>query len=417
MKKILSIVLMLAIVFSLFACAGGATTSPSPSESASPSSSPSPSTEPSQSAEPSDSPAASEPSGYWNGPDWVPDPIPEHGDAGWYTDKVDWFARDPYKIAFIYNQAFVLTDMMGKAFQDWSKRVNYEYTEYCANMDNDAFLNAMETHAAQGWQGMVLQPDATIGIRVKELATELNIAWMPGVAPIVDENGKLLQPMVTLGTKYQADLANNWLFDNYKTYWGDIELDQSTLGYICLTITSNPLLKTVYDFSNEGFKLKYPEANVFDGDCINFGVSADAGYQVASAIMAAHPEIEHWFITTTLEDFAQGASRAAGSLSIEDKVLICSNGANILIPMFQKDSEDKAWVAGVYYAQAIFCEPLVCGIIATLDGRATPETLYSEWKAPGATYSNILCDTRVITKETYQEYLDYIDDYINGNFS
>ena len=99
--------------------------------------------------------------------------------------------------------------------------------------------------------------------------------------------------------------------------------------------------------------------------------------------MAAHPDVEHWFITTCLEDYAQGAAQAASSLNIEDKVLICSNGANILIPLFESDSAGSSWVAGIYYAQDIFCEPLVCGVIAMLDGRATPETLYPEWKAPG----------------------------------
>ena len=431
MKKILCLVLVLTMVFSLFACGGGASSSPSASAPAA-SAAPSPSAEPSPSATPSAAPSEAAPSpseaaptggvpGHWNGPDWVPDTTPPHGDAGWYTDKVDWFARDPYKIVFIYAQAFALTDNMGKAFQAWSKRVNYEYTESNANQDNDTFLNNMELFASQGWQGMVLQPDATIGMRVKELATELGVAWMPGVSPIMDEQGNLLQPMVTLGTKYQADMANDWLFDNYKTYWGNEDINPATLGYICLGLSANPILKMVSDYSYEGFKAKYPAAanNAFDGDCINQTnpVSADAGYQLTSATMAAHPEIEHWFITTVLEDYAQGAARAASALNIENKVLICSNGANILIPMFKESSEDKSWVAGIYYAQEIFCEPCVCGIIAMLDGRATPESLYPEWKAPGATYANILCDTRVVTKETYQEYLDYIDSYIGGNFT
>jgi len=421
MKKVLAFILALVVSVSLFACAGK---SPQQSPDASPaattpqSAAPSASSSPSESAAPSESVSSS---GYWNGPDWIVDPKPPHSDAGWYTDKVDWFARDPYKIVFIYAQAFALTDMMGKSFQAWGKRVNFEYTEHNANQDNDAFLQGMQTYADQGWQGMILQPDATIGMRVKELATELGIAWMPGVTPIMDEEGNLLQPMVTLGTKYQADLANNWLFDNYKKYWGDIELDESTLGYLCLTITTNPILNTVYEYSNAGFKEKFPGAanNVFDGDCVNQTnpVSADAGYNVTSAIMAAHPEITHWFVTSCLEDYSQGAARAAGDLSIEDKVLICSNGANILIPLFEANAEDKAWVAGVYYAQDIFCEPLVCGIIAMLDGRATPETLYPEWKAPGAKYANILCDTRVVTKETYKDYLKEIEEYVNGNFN
>ncbi len=423
MKKVLALLLALMLVFSLFACAAkpaeddtsaAPSTEPSAAPSTAPSAAPEDSTAPEDSAAPPEETASN---GYWNGPDWIVDPAPPHGDAGWYTDDVDWFARDPYKIAFIYSQAFALTDMEGQSFKRWSERVNFEYAEFNGNQDNELFLNHMEVCASQGWEGMILQPDATIGVRVDELADELGIAWMPGVTPIVDENNNLLQPMVTLGTKYQADLANDWLIDNYKTYWGDIELSGPTMGYMCLTIASNPILKMVYDYSVSGIEEAYPGVNVYDGDCINFGVSADAGYQVVSATMAAHPEIEHWFITSALEDYSQGAAQAAAALNIEDKVLICSNGANILIPLFESNSNGKSWVAGIYYAQDIFCEPLVCGVIAMLDGRATPESLYPEWKAPGATYANILCETKVVTKETYQDYLDYIDNYINGNFS
>ena len=416
MKKVLASLMALLMTLSLFACASKQAdeTNAPPSQNAQPQESTAP-----DSAAPDDgadaSPTASS-NGYWSGPDWIIDPPPPHSDAGWYTDDVDWFARDPYKIVFIYHQAFALTDNESKSFQAWSTRVNFEYTEFCANQDYDAFLNNMEVYASQGWTGMILQPDAPIGQRVDELADELGVSWMPGVTPIVDEDGNQLQPMVTLGTKYQADLANDFLVDNYKTYWGDVELDPATMGYICLTFGANSLLKAVYDYSNTSIQETYPGINIFDGDCINFGISTDAGYQVVSATMAAHPEIEHWFITSVLEDYAQGAAQAASSLNIEDKVLICSNGANILIPLFQQDAESKSWVAGIYYAQDIFCEPLVCGVIAMLDGRATPESLYPEWKAPGATYANILCETKVVTKDTYKDYLNYIDNYVNGNF-
>jgi hypothetical protein len=117
----------------------------------------------------------------------------------------------------------------------------------------------MQLYASQGWQGMVLQPDATIGMRVKELATELGIAWMPGVTPIMDENNNLLQPMVTLGTKYQADLANNWLFDNYKTYWGDIELDPSP-WLLCMTSPA-PYPQNRLRLFKCGVQGKYPAAS------------------------------------------------------------------------------------------------------------------------------------------------------------
>jgi hypothetical protein len=74
---------------------------------------------------------------------------------------------------------------------------------------------------------------------------------------------------------------------------------------------------------------------------------------------------------------------------------------------------EGCWVSGVYYAQAIFAEPLVCGLIAILDGRATPETLWGPYIKPGETYPVYPVDTRILTKTTYQAYLDEIADYLN----
>jgi hypothetical protein len=84
----------------------------------------------------------------------------------------------------------------------------------------------------------------------------------------------------------------------------------------------------------------------------------------------------------------------------------------MLIPNWEKGVYSTCWVSTVYYAQSIFAEPIVCGLIAMLDGRATPEKLWPEWKAPGAKYANVICDTRVLTKDTYKDYLKYIDDYL-----
>ena len=235
---------------------------------------------------------------------------------------------------------------------------------------------------------MILQPDPTIGIRVKELASELKIAWMPGVSPIMDEKGSLLQPMVTLGTKYQADLANNWLFDNYKKYWGSADIDASKLGYICLTITSNPILKTVYEYSNQGFKEKFPaaaEKRLRRTDC----TQSDEPRQCRRGLqycLRNHggPPGDH---RAGLSPRSSRTTPRAPPVPPEPSKskTRCSSAPTAptsSFPCSRRTASDKAWVAGIYYAQDIFCEPLVCGIIAMLDGRATPETLYPEWKGP-----------------------------------
>jgi hypothetical protein len=304
-------------------------------------------------------------------------------------------------------------DQIGKAFQEWGNRLNFTYTEYNANNDDDALLNAMQVLADQGVQGMAIMPNMSVGTRVNELAAELKVAWMPAIMPMIDEKGSLICPQVTLGTKYQADLETDWLDNNYKTYWGDI--DTSKLGYLCLTYSVVPQLKIISDYSDARFKELYPNNTqyCFDGDCVNYGIpNADAGYNATAAIMAAHPEVEYWFITTVLEEFAVGAARAVETAGKEKTALIISNGGNACIANWQQGMYSDTWVACVYFAESIFTEPIVCGIVAMLDGRATPESLWPEWKAPGAQYANVMCESRVLTKDTYQDYLTFIDNYL-----
>ena len=120
MKKALAILLVFLLAVTLVACGkdtgNGEDTTPSqkPAESA----------KPSQNAE-----AA------------APTYKPNTDSVGWYSDNANWFDREPYKIAFIYDNASAQTDLLEQAIKAWSERIN-PYTSYCANSKH-AFINTM----------------------------------------------------------------------------------------------------------------------------------------------------------------------------------------------------------------------------------------------------------------------------------
>lgn len=47
---------------------------------------------------------------------------------------------------------------------------------------------------------------------------------------------------------------------------------------------------------------------------------------------------------------------------------------------------------------------MATGLVAMLDGRATPETLWPEWVREGETYPCIDLDGKMITRETYKQW-------------
>ena len=410
MKKLVAVLMALAIAASLIACSSepAGTSQPESStsgESPSAGTSTAPADSPSNSPEASAQPSVNEPK---------VEAIPSREDVGWYTDDVDWFARDPYKIAFIYDGASASTDLLDNAIQKWSARVNFTYTSYNANSNADAFINTMGVLSQQGYTGMVLNPDASYADRVKQAALEYDITWLPGFVPLLDMNGDPIWPQQSLGIQYQADLMTNWLNNNYKKYLGDI--DTSKLGLISTSQYVVPVLKLVSDFCISNFQADYPEAaaNAYEVDTVNFGFDANGGFDAVAPFLAAHPEVEYWFVVGSIEDVVQGACRAIDAAGLTSQTVAISCGANLLMDSWLTGTDTGCYKSGVYYSMEIYAEPVICGIIAMLDGRATPETLWPEWKDPNQEYPVVVTACTILTVDNFDTYDDYVQAYLTA---
>jgi len=424
MKKVIATFIVLSLVFSLAACAGGSGSSASPSAAVE--------AKPTASSGAEESPSDAGASDIKGLAYEMYDPTEgvfasdiskkiadDRGvsTVGWYTDDVDWFGRDAYKVCYLHQQAYVITEQLLSSLKSWGSRVNLDVSDYCSNNDNDAMVSAIESYSTQGYDGLIIEPDPQIGERIIELCKELEMPWFTALNPISNKEGQRIYPGVSLNNDYCGRSQIQWLIDNYATYWGN-DVDMKKVGVICLTLNVNSNFKEINEGARNCWLENFPDLgdNYFTGDTVaeTPPVSAEAGYNVAGAIMAANSQFDRWFIVTVLEDYGQGAKRVAESMHIDDKVLICTNGANIAIPAWKDGSEDgKCWVAALHYGMDIFTECMACGLIALIEGRATPETLYSEWILPGTTGATVPCNTRIVTKETYQDYLDTISAYLD----
>ncbi len=169
MKKALSAVIALLLAASLFACgtATAPTASPVPTASV-----------------PATTSGAASPSAGTVAP-------------GWYDPSVDYGKNPNYKVGYIMANTGVLYDMFSKSFKAWADRMNVTYNDFACNSDNDLFVNTIQTYRDQGYNGLLLDPDATIWPRVAELANELRIPWMGCMSAPYDQDGKtLLHPNV-----------------------------------------------------------------------------------------------------------------------------------------------------------------------------------------------------------------------------
>ena len=148
---------------------------------------------------------------------------------------------------------------------------------------------------------------------------------------------------------------------------------------------------------------------VFEADGASGGLNEETGYDLATAILSAHPEVEYWFIPCCLEQYAQGAARAVEALGLEDKVMIVDISGDLL-PREWDGGYEGCWCASLALPSLVYAVPSICAIVSMIDGKSTPETLWAKERAAGDVYTNFNTagTGAMITKDNYVDYFKMI---------
>ncbi len=382
-KKVVAILLVLIIACSLIACNSSSNQS---KESTAPSSSaPKESTAPESSA-PTTEDAATEGS-------------QTAGTVGYITDDVDHFARDTYKIGYFYYAPLALNKLHFEAIKNMESVLNFEASEFSGNDDAETYLRNMEIAATQGFDGYVIESNANVYDRIYEVMNDLGIPYLYTVNAYRDENGANLVPTVVLDQYKNGQTQTQWFYDHYRDYWGDV--DESKIVLMSIEYSTSPDLDTRADGVKDKFMELFPDNEILIGDCAGNSLNEQIAYDKAAALISANPDVEHWFITGTIENFGQGAARAIEAAGKEDITLIVTSGANVL-PVEWDAGYDGCWVASYAVYNYNYVVPALCGLIALIDGRATWDTLWAESRAPGDICTAYIAGDQMVTKDTYK---------------
>lgn len=311
-----------------------------------------------------------------------------------------------------------LTQTFSDAFKMWAERANCSYVDYSSNNDNDGYVNNIDVFKEQGYDGFIFDPDVTLYQRVAEVAGELDINWMPGMGTFYDTDGKLAHPCVGFDNKqFGADMAN-WLIDYAKNNFKGFSPDAA--GFISLDFSSVPQIHDRSTGEQEAWNSAFPgrEKDFYIGDGVTTGqMTSDTGFNLTAGIMSSHPEIKFWLIGGCADDFSNGAERAVESMDKQDTTVVSTIGGTALISEWDT-GDDPCWKSAVYTANALFTEPIFFGLYAMMNKDATPESLWPEWvnKSNGEKYAAFLLPSQILTKDNYQEYLEFIDQYTGSDF-
>jgi ABC-type sugar transport system substrate-binding protein len=414
MKKTLAILLVLLMTFTLFACtSGGSKTSPSAS-----------------SAAPASGEAPASGSKY-----------PK--EAGYFDPEFDYTQFKKYKVGYLIPNANFLYDEFNKAFEDWAKRMNINYTGMWAPSASNAdeFLSGVQTFIDQGYDGLLLDPDTALYPRIVEMMNENpDVKWMSclGQARNYSGDNRLFGPNVGFNNTQFGVLFCEKLHEWKEKAWPDVPWDKG--GFISVDLSLAPQVHERALGAEMEWAKRHPEFGQYDPavdkNPKNYWIVATAtgnmdqttAQNLVTQIISNPGEIEIWLIATAVDDYSMGAANAVENLNMTDKACtVCSGGSNLVV---QFDSgQNTAWRYALFTAQSIYAEPIIGALWAFMSGHATPDTLWPEWAnindkgdvldengnvIEEHNYATLQLPTQWIDEENYKSYLEWTDLYAYG---
>ena len=324
-------------------------------------------------------------------------------EIGLFFDGVDPFSRRTYDIVLSYMRPMPLWQNVLDALVEWEAVFNFNTIEFNANGDIDFLLQNIEIFAAQGVDGFLIVIDATATERIVEVLDSTGLPYIAMLNSARDEQGRSIAPTVGIEGVEAGRQITRWLYDNHTYFWG--EIDTSAIGLLNFDFSPNADFHDRHNGALAMFQELLPNnAGIFPADGVTGGLNEQTGFDLASAILAANPQVEYWFIPSTFEHYAQGAARAVDSLGMSDRVLITSVAVDILTAAWDAGYEGRSYVGGLAFCPLQYTAPAISGLIALINGTATAETLWSHRRLPTDIYTFFEIESEIVTRDKYQDF-------------
>lgn len=271
-----------------------------------------------------------------------------------------------------------------------------------SGFDNEKMITLVETYADEGVDGFIINTSEDINARLYEIANAAGIPVLFESTTMKDTDGNLLTSGVELNAYDCGSKSAQYIVDNYQDL-GYTVTDQSKVGFIAITYSVYASFVARSNGASDAFAAEFPDATYFTADLVSQGdMSAEAAYAEVAAIIASNPSIEMWAIVGVLDDWAMGAARAVEDASLEDSTMITSVGGELLVNEWA-NAYEGCWVACAYFNAMDYAELLAPAMMQVVNGEATVEDLWPEWKVEGSNFSSYQVTGTLTTKDTYEE--------------
>ena len=333
-------------------------------------------------------------------------------EVGTLDEEIDHHARRTYIIAYAHFDDSILQEQMYEAYRNLQQRFNFELVRMSGMTDTETYVTNLEVLLDRGdIDGFIIE---TTNAEQAPVLARMNAAGVPFINQFTeyfDAEGRVITPTVGLPQHYVGFMAMDYMIENHQRYWGDV--DPAGFGVIGICFSVSPALYYRTWGLIDAFRDAWPDnPNWFYVDSFAGGpahwFSLEGGYEPTVQIIAANPHVTHWFVGGTVESYSMGAARAAETLGRDDTMLVTTVGHPLIVDEWDAgyDGAKRAVVAISNYAYAT---PAILGLIAMIDGRATPETLWPQHRSGNDLAAVWPATFGIITRDNYRAWLTEMD--------
>lgn len=213
---------------------------------------------------------------------------------------------------------------------------------------------------------------------------------------LIDENGKVLAPVVELSAYNVGRQQGEWLGDYHNA--NNASLKPEEVGYMVMTMNEVSSCVPRAEGAKEAFAEKVPNFNKANRIEANYDGTPEKGFEVAAATITANPHIKYWMVTAPNDEGAMGATRALEQAGKDKDSVVVGCGAYHAKDEFKKDY--SALKAAVYFDARVAGEMVCREAMAHLkDGTE----MCKDFKVEGQAYGRRPFGGVLVTEENYVE--------------
>lgn len=257
------------------------------------------------------------------------------------------------------------------------------------------YLVALDDMISQGVDCLVVcPPDERLSRVTVERCAQAGILVLADSDPLIDEQGRLLAPAITVdGYACGLDIGR-WLGD----YVLEHQLDLGRVGFLCLTMESASGYVPRHRGAVDGFLEKissFPTSSIYYAD---YDGTSQAAFDVASAAIVSHPEVKYWVAMAPTDEGAQSICRVLEQGGLEEDAAVVGVGGYAAREEFKRGTacfRASAYIDGGQTGHLI--------AIAVMNWYVSGIEPWQEFRSEGERYGRRLVGSKLITPETYLE--------------